>query len=1052
MKPLRLMMKAFGSYAEETVVDFTLLDDSLFLITGDTGAGKTTIFDAMVYALYGEASGNERDPRLFHSDYVPKTEDCVVELDFEHNKQFYKVRRTIHIPVRRDGTYDDAKQKAVLYEAGKNPIEVPNKVNARINEVIGLNAEQFKQIIVLPQGEFEQFLNSNSEERNKILGKLFDNRPYLRFQSRFKEASTIINNQLKELNEAIEFKINDFKLPEDEDEINYLRSNPNYLNNISLLLDKEKSEFKNIENDINVKTKTKSNLEIDVVKAENNNKELDELDKFKEEFSYTYKSKDVMNNLYLRLNKLRKANAILPLKKAYEEAFKKEQDNYDKTINAKNNADKAKIDADKAVEEFNKCKELNIQINKLTVEKNELTKKLDDFKPFKEKKCEYLKNERLLNVIEKEIDLLTKTCETDFNNRDIKTKRIKEIQEEANLYEYYKAEEKSFLDNTYNKLIGEDGVINRINKINEEEKLLEDFKKEALKLNIELQDKKKRYDEFYETFLKSQAALLSKELKIELGEKEEIDCPVCHHHLTKDDVDKLVIIEEDIVTKDIVDEAYNDFQLASKAYNEKTKDVETKIDAIDTLKQDTCFLAITIGLDVYNYEDIDDAKIEEFKEYCVEKIKINRKNLDLSLSYQKEIKNLNIELDKININLKTNETTLNKKNSEASDLKTTLAGLKTELLALKKTVDVKSENDIKNEIINIDKSIKANIIEIDRLTKNKDDLCNKYSGYIAEYNTLKNNITSLKKECQDKKDEYTNTLKANHFTEDGFMEVFDGIEYDVDEWLEDKQKEFDEYKLKLETQKKRLNEQEDKCKGKSYIDINVIKAKISTVVKEIADTNLLRDAKKIMIDNHQTILDFVKAKQVEIDKLDPVSKRLNKLSILANASENNEGGKITFDRYVMASAFVEILEAANIHLSTMASGQFELVHQATETSKNAQAGLGIEVLDVFTGEKRQPKSLSGGEKFQVSMALALGLSDVSERHAGGKKIDTMYIDEGFGTLDENALNSAINILKNIAGDNRQIGIISHVDKLEECIPQKIEVKRSSKGSKLRIIK
>ena len=136
----------------------------------------------------------------------------------------------------------------------------------------------------------------------------------------------------------------------------------------------------------------------------------------------------------------------------------------------------------------------------------------------------------------------------------------------------------------------------------------------------------------------------------------------------------------------------------------------------------------------------------------------------------------------------------------------------------------------------------------------------------------------------------------------------------------------------------------------------------------------------------------------------------------------------------------------------MASGQFELVHQATETSKNAQAGLGIEVLDVFTGEKRKPKSLSGGEKFQVSMALALGLSDVSERHAGGKKIDTMYIDEGFGTLDENALNSAINILKNIAGDNRQIGIISHVDKLEECIPQKIEVKRSSKGSKLRIIK
>lgn len=154
----------------------------------------------------------------------------------------------------------------------------------------------------------------------------------------------------------------------------------------------------------------------------------------------------------------------------------------------------------------------------------------------------------------------------------------------------------------------------------------------------------------------------------------------------------------------------------------------------------------------------------------------------------------------------------------------------------------------------------------------------------------------------------------------------------------------------------------------------------------------------------------------------------------------------------MGNAFAEILEAANVHLSIMAAGEFELIHQTRGEGKSSQAGLGIDVLDVFTGEQRKPDSLSGGEKFQVSMSLALGLSDVVQNHAGGKKIDTMYIDEGFGTLDEDVLSKAIDVLNTIAGDSRQIGIISHVERLEESITQKIVVKKTNKGSTLQIVK
>ena len=150
----------------------------------------------------------------------------------------------------------------------------------------------------------------------------------------------------------------------------------------------------------------------------------------------------------------------------------------------------------------------------------------------------------------------------------------------------------------------------------------------------------------------------------------------------------------------------------------------------------------------------------------------------------------------------------------------------------------------------------------------------------------------------------------------------------------------------------------------------------------------------------------------------------------------------------MGNSFVQILNAANIYLFVMASGQYELIHQTRGDHKSSQAGLDIEVLDVFTGEQRKPDSLSGGEKFQVSMALALGLSDVVQNLASGKKIDTMSIDVDFGTLDEAVLSKAIEVLTNIAGDKRQIGIISYVDRLEESIQQKIVVKKTDKGSTL----
>ena len=162
----------------------------------------------------------------------------------------------------------------------------------------------------------------------------------------------------------------------------------------------------------------------------------------------------------------------------------------------------------------------------------------------------------------------------------------------------------------------------------------------------------------------------------------------------------------------------------------------------------------------------------------------------------------------------------------------------------------------------------------------------------------------------------------------------------------------------------------------------------------------------------------------------------------------SEGGKLSFERYVMGSIFREVLEMANRRLDIMSGGRYLLVHTTGAGRTNSVAGLEIEVLDLVTGKQRPSNSLSGGESFQVSMSLALGLSDVVQSHAGGIGLDTLFIDEGFGTLDGGALDNAVTVLKQLTEGNRLVGIISHVDKLEESIPQKLRVRKTGQGSRL----
>ena len=300
------------------------------------------------------------------------------------------------------------------------------------------------------------------------------------------------------------------------------------------------------------------------------------------------------------------------------------------------------------------------------------------------------------------------------------------------------------------------------------------------------------------------------------------------------------------------------------------------------------------------------------------------------------------------------------------------------------------------------------------------------------------------------KSDYAAALTANGFPdEDALTAALAPIgDSDGEEWLAQQRENLNAYRNDCANTAERIKTLTEQTRDLRYTNLEEL-------IKELGEAGELRDAadqayskQEKLLDNHRSVRGKAAASLDELAKTNSAWSRLDKLADLALGA-NAEGGKLSFERYVMGTIFKEVLEMANRRLDIMSGGRYSLVHSLSASRANAAAGLEIEVLDVATGKQRPANSLSGGESFQVSLSLALGLSDVVQGHAGGIGLDTIFIDEGFGALDGGALDNAITVLNQLTEGNRLVGIISHVDKLEESIPQKLRVRKTAHGSELR---
>lgn len=918
MRPLKITMSAFGPYAGEVTLDMQKLGKSgIYLITGDTGAGKTTVFDAISYALYGEASGNYRENTTLRSKYASADTPTFVELEFEYNNEIYKINRNPEYPRpnKRGEGFTKQSANAELVMPDGSVITKIKDVSAKVEEIIGINKNQFSQIAMIAQGDFRKLLNCETNERSKIFRKIFKTEPYHNIEIKLSS----LFNELKRNREKEKSGIEQY--------INQLKCNEN--DTLSLELERAKSGDVLIE---------------DVIKLAGEIINKDTL-----EYTKTQKNIESINE------EIEKINSNIKLyenqeatKKEYAEASAKLEEFKTK----RNECEKAYKSAEAQRERLD---DLTRKINLI----NSKMPKYDELKSLEnsinERTESFEKSNNLLKLKQQEITLLEKEI-------DEKSKALEEVKG-ADLLAQKLTVQKEEIKKKAEALKELKTEIDRCKTEQKNLKNAQSFAKSALDEYGALENE---YNQIYIAFFNEQAGIIADELKD--GEP----CPVCgstsHPNLARK--------SENAPSQADVESAQN---LVKKAQEKADKARDTA----SALKSRFDEIAANVKSAAKKLFGTDDNVFDD---------------------YNSNINALKKEHD------------------------CTLALLKTanEKLSLYQKLD--------KEIPKIQEKQKSLSDEISTLNTQKAS----DEAFISE-NTKR--VTSIKSEldfesadlAKDKLKEYTN------------------LSSDIKNAIEKSKNAFDDIKSEYDTQKGTKASLENALKEFKEIDLASLNEKSLKLNEYKKDVDKTAKSLYSRIENNKSRVDDISKKRDILKVYDDKYVWLKALSETANGDISGKE-KITLETFVQMTYFDSIIRKANIRLLTMSDGQYELVRRSDAETLKKNEGLALDVIDHFNGSSRSVSTLSGGESFMASLCLALGLSDEIQSSNGGIKLDTMFVDEGFGSLDGEALDRALSALTSLSQGNRLVGIISHVDALCDRIDNKIVItKDRTFGSNAQII-
>ncbi|OKL36804.1 AAA family ATPase [Domibacillus mangrovi] len=1027
MKPVKLTMTAFGPYAGREEIDFSLLENrKMFVISGKTGSGKTTIFDAISFAMYGRPSGDNRSAQEMRSQFAQAGQLTEVELLFELKGCQYVIRRTPQqekVKARGTGTTiaSATAELSEITDEGKKVLLAANvrDTDEKINELIGLEANQFRQILMIPQGEFQKLLMASSQDKEKILQKLFQTVFYKQVEERLKEKADILK---KEAGKTV------------AEQMTMLKSLPLYSHEMSILLNEEDVMtdvvFKQLDIDMDMMQREHQSMKENIVKvgkkrdehvAERErgttlNRQFDALTQSIEVKRQLDDRQEQMQLITVNIVRAERAEKLLSYEDHVQKAEKALVLAHERKKEAMQNETLARVQFDQAEKVLKREESRQPERDKAIRHYQQLESMKESVYAFKEAvQNESICREKLVNAVASGVrlhetlqEMEQKISEAEHTikplelagERFIKADRL--VEKADQMLELHKEAR---------------AAASQLSTLEAEKKEAEQRVAEAMQKAVE---SKKQVLALRQKLKHEQAALLA----LHLTEGEP--CAVCgsiHHPKPAYSGD-----DDPLIRDEDVEQAEKHASLIEqKSYDEERKLSSIQF-AVNTLKKEIEKMKAKLSED-QTIEDVQEmlqgAKMDRQKaEHDREKKQQLAEQLHM-FNQQKEMIVQNIEQNR------QIEAAEQRAHIEANSV----------LAQMEKSVPDQMRNVA--QFIEVFDQVKQQVEQDKQQVEQARTVYHEWhvalQSAVSILNEREQAMVEAEASYKDTAAIFSEKLLENEFIDE---QSYQDAKPFVDHLLPMKES-VELYNEEQRAIHMKIRELEKTTNGLERMDLNKLSDTIDMLNDEMNEWTHKAGMLAAQMSESMRTKEAVMRLSEQIARVEEEYRLAGHMYDIAHGKNEL---KVTFERYVLASFLEDILIAANTRLVGMTNGRFQLERQTERAKGNAQSGLDLLAFDQYTGASRHVKTLSGGESFKAALALALGLAEVVQNYAGGVSLETMFVDEGFGTLDPESLDQAIETLMDIQSDGRLVGIISHVPELKERIDARLEVKQSERGS------
>lgn len=998
MMPISLTLSAFGPYPDTITIDFeSFQEDGLFLITGPTGSGKTMIFDAMIFALYGKTSGQIRQTDSLRCDHALNEIPTFVEFSFSLHQQNYTIKRNPKYYL--EGKKTPKQPSALLTLPDGKMVEGIKEVNQKMISLLGVDDQQFKQICMIAQGEFTKLIMASSDEREKVLRELFHSETYQKLEEKLKvhlktyqDKYDLLLNKRKDLMQELQV--------EDHQE---------YLSKQTKLIASQQKEYDDLKKDLDQK---KEQLQLYRLQ----NQRLIQLKDLKQQFQDLKKQENDYQELNKTVDTLKKAQETNYLYISYIKQQKKlqtlklNQEDFLKQLKKlEKDYQEKKVQADFLTVKQQTKEKLQNQIQETKQLINQIYQYQNDYQNLQTLKQQY-------RMLDEEHKLFLKKKEKFENGLQRDQERIQSEQQVQSKYELIK-QQYVRLNEQKVKVHQLSDYYDQILKLNENKS---DLQEEYTVVEKQVDHEKMQYNQMEKLYFRKQAGIFALQLK------EDQPCPICgslhHPHPAQ--------IEKEDITKEKLDQQAKKV----KQQEHRLQDILQKILLSNQKKEMLVKQTKQLSSELNIQEEISkEIFIKELDHLSKDEKRMKKEYLEL----QDELKYIQKLKKSVALSLKDMSTYESKELKQAQSLENIQVQIHQLSGKLDDSLRQYEIGEVNKNYQQVQKEYRQLSLEIETIQQDYEKVKNKYLE-------IKTKISSLNQQIIQEQEIYDELDNKYHTALDAFIneEEFLNLKTQINQ-ISILEKKYQDYLISLKSLNEQIISLENEVKDSTYVDLSSLSETIKEVNQQLREKN--DDLEKLKIDyslKEKMIKDIQKINQ-QLEKDEDTYQRYLDLYNLASGKNN---ARVSIERYVLATYFENMLIYANVIMKQLSQGRYQLLRKDDAGKGRSQQGLELDVFDQESGNIRSIKTLSGGESFKAALSLALGLSRMVQDYAGGIELNTLFIDEGFGSLDSQSLDQAMNCLMELHHENKLIGIISHVSDLKDRIERQLVVERKQKQS------